>query len=171
MHLGRRRAVLPAGGFLVLHTRALPGHLVTLLRRLVRRFNLLEVVGCQTLVLVEELHALVLVLPLLVVDARLFQLLWPEPRLSLLVGCLRRIRLRRSGVVGIAIVRRIQFRQHLALRNRLALFHKNSRHPSGNLECGLSGHIGLHRPAGRHGNRLLNSIGHAHAHRNRLVGR
>ena len=119
---------------------------------------------------VEKLHAGVLVLPLLVVDARLLQLLGTRAFLRLAVHRLGRIRLPLRRDVGIVIVGRVQLRQHLALAHRLAIFHKNSGDSARDLEGALGRYIGLHRSAGGHGNRLPDAIGHAHTHWNRLIG-
>src|ERR1035437_8641364 len=86
----RRRPQPRTGGVFRLPAGSLTRHVVFLVRGRVRGFNLLEVVGRQALVVKQKLHPCVLVLPALEVDARLFQLLWPQPCLSLFRGSPRR---------------------------------------------------------------------------------
>ena len=74
---------------------------------------------------VEELHAGVLVLPLLEVDARLLQFLRTQTFLRLVVTARAASAWPLRRIVGIAVVGRVQFRQHLALAHRLSLFNIN----------------------------------------------
>ena len=95
---------------LVFDTRSALRHVVALLRGKKRRFDLMEVVGWQTLMLVEILEALVFVLSALEIYPRLLQFLMPQPCFCFRVGGGSRVCLAGCSIETVPIIRGVQVR-------------------------------------------------------------